>query len=117
LLCAFPLEGYLAAVPSVFEKEEGTHRIYQALRDWSGVKPLVQTNVPSVECSALNAAHRGYVVLANHGSKAQKVTIITALPIHSACQVTPTGCQPLSLEGSHWTMELAPNDGAVVEWK
>ena len=37
LLSAYPLESYLAAVPSVFEKAEGTHRIYDSFRTWVGL--------------------------------------------------------------------------------
>ncbi len=39
LLCAYPIESYLAVQPAAFEKEENTHRIYRAFRQWAGVTP------------------------------------------------------------------------------
>jgi hypothetical protein len=40
LLSAYPLENYLANLPAAFDKPENTHRIYEAFREWSGLKPL-----------------------------------------------------------------------------
>jgi hypothetical protein len=117
LLSAYPLEVYLANVPSVFEKPEDTHRIYQAFRDWTGVKSLFRTDRSSVEVNALNGQHRGYAVLVNHSSQVQIVTVTTTLPVRSLNRITSTGSQPIQLDGSSWKMEIAPYDGAVVEWK
>ena len=57
LLSAYPLEHYLAEMPAVFEKPEGTHRLYAAFRDWAGVKPAFRVDNPSVELSVLGGAH------------------------------------------------------------
>ena len=100
-----------------FEKEENTYRIYEAFRDWAGVKPVFRTDQPSVEVSALNAQHRGYAVLVNHSAQVQNLTVFTTLPIHALSLVTPQGPRPLTTNGSTWKMELAPYEGAVVEWK
>jgi endo-1,4-beta-mannosidase len=117
LLSAYPLEVYLASVPSAFEKPEDTHRIYQAFRDWTGVKSAFRTDQSSVEVNALTGQHRGYAVLVNHSSQVQKVTVTTALPVRSLNRITSTGFQPIPLEGPSWKMEIGPFDGAVVEWK
>ncbi len=117
LLSAYPLETYLANVPAVFEKPENTHRIYQAFRDWAGLKPMFRTDQPSVEIVALHAGHRGYAVLTNHGSQVQKVTVTTILPIRTLALIAPDGPHPLSMQGATWKMELQPYSGAVVEWK
>jgi endo-1,4-beta-mannosidase len=117
LLSAYPLEVYLANVPSVFEKTQDSYRIYQAFRDWAGVKPLFRTDQPSVEVNSLNAQGRGYAVLVNHSGKTQKINVSTILPIHSLSQLSPPGARPLTMNGSAWQMELGPYDGAVVTWK
>ena len=117
LLCAYPLESYLAAVPGVFDKPESTYRIYKAFADWAGVRPLFSSDQPSVEVRALNGHGRGYLVLANHTAQAQKITLTTTLPLRSLHQVTPAGLDPIPLHGSRWTMDLEPYGGAVLEWQ
>jgi endo-1,4-beta-mannosidase len=117
LLSAYPIENYLASVPAVFEKPENTHRIYEAFRRWTGIKPLFRTDQPSVEVSSLSADQRGYAVLVNHSSQTQKVTVTTTLPIRSLSRITPEGPQALKLDGSGWKMEIGAFEGVVVEWK
>jgi hypothetical protein len=117
LLSAYPLEHYLANVPAVFDQPENTHRIYQAFRDWAGIKPAFHTDQPSVEVSALNAGHGGYVVLVNHSPKTQNVTVFTNTQAHSINRIRPDGTQAIAIEGASWKMEIAPYDGEIVEWK
>jgi len=116
LLSAYPLESYLAAVPSVFEKAEFTHRIYDSFRTWVGLEPLFRADQPSVEVSALQGTRRGYAVLVNHGHEASLVSVRTRLPIHSLRLITPDGASPLQLGDKVWKMEIKPYEGAVIEW-
>jgi len=117
LLCAYPLESYLAGKPSAFESNEDSHRIYRAFRDWAGVHPLFQTNQPSVEVVALKGTHRGFAVVVNHGPLLRQTRITTTRPLKSATRITPRDSQPLELQGQAWVMELQPYAGAVVEWR
>jgi len=117
LLSAYPLEAYLAGIPAAFEKPEDTHRIYEAFREWTGVRPLFRSDQPSVEVSALNGEHRGYAVVVNHSAQAHNLTVFTSLPLHSAIRITPEGTKSLQLDGSSWKMDVGPYEGAVVEWK
>jgi endo-1,4-beta-mannosidase len=117
LVCAYPLEAYLAATPSVFEKPEDTYRIYRAFRDWAGVKPRFRTDQPSVEVSALQGDHRGYVVVVNHSAQPYRVTLSSTLPIRSLSRIMPDGPKSLQLEGSTWKMDLVPYEATIVEWK
>jgi len=116
LLCAYPLESYLAVQPASFEGGENTHRIYQALRQWTGITPLFSTDQPSVEVGALTGPERGYAILANHNPEAQKVYVTSRLSIKSIRQITPTGLQPLPIKDGSWTMSLKGYDGAIIEW-
>jgi len=116
LLCAYPLESYIAAVPAAFEKNESTHRIYQALREWAGVKPEVATDQPSVEASALNASQGGYFVLANHSSKPQNLVVTTTRPVTTVSRVTAVGTETLRREGQGWEISLKPYEGAILRW-
>jgi hypothetical protein len=104
-------------VPSVFEKPENTHRIYEAFREWTGVKPLFRTDQPSVEASGLNSDHRGYAVLVNHSAQAYPLTVYSRLPLKAVNRVTPDGPEPLPLDGSIWKMNIGPYEGVIVEWK
>ena len=117
LVCAYPLESYLASVPSVFEKTENTYRIYQAFRDWAGVKPRFHTDQPSVEAVSLNAQKRGYVVIVNHSSRLQRVTVDSSFSLKSVQQVTPSGERSISLHGSQWDLDLQPYEAAVLHWR
>jgi hypothetical protein len=117
LLSAYPLEAYLASMPSAFEKPEDTHRIYEAFRNWAGVKPLFQSNQPSVEVSSLNADHRGYVVVINHSAQSHKVSISTNLAVHSINPIESAGPKSIQLDGASWNMDMSPYEAAIVEWK
>jgi len=117
LVSAYPIENYLATVPSVFDKPESTYRLYAAFRDWAGVKPVFRSDQPAVEVSALTGNRRGYVILINHSADAQRVTVSTNLPVASIRQVDPDGMKTLTLKNSSWTMQMDPYQGAVVEWQ
>jgi len=117
LLCAYPLESYLAVVPSVFDQEENTHRIYQAFRDWAGVKPRFQSDRPSVEVVSLDARDHGYVVIVNHSANPQQATVSSAFSLRSVQQVTPNGQRPIQLHGSNWELDLQPYAAAVFDWR
>ncbi len=92
-------------------------RIYRALLEWAGVRPLFRTNHPSVEIGAIKGDGRGYAILANHGPRTLPVMVETDLPLRSLLQVTDTGLQALSPERRGWKMSLGPYEGAVIEWK
>jgi Beta-galactosidase trimerisation domain len=117
LLSAYPIETYLANTPSAFEKPESTHRIYEAFRNWTGVKAAFQSDQPSVEVTSLRGNNRGYAVVVNHSAQAYKVTISTSLPVKSVRQIGADSSQSLPVEGSAWKMELEPYEAAIVEWK
>jgi len=117
LLSAYPIESYLASTPSAFEKPETTHRIYEAFRDWTGVKPAFQSDQPSVEVTSLRGDHRGYAVVVNHSAQAYKATISTSLPVKSVWQVGSENSKSLPLDGSTWKMDLEPYQATIVEWK
>jgi hypothetical protein len=117
LLSAYPLETYLANTPAAFEKTESTHRIYEAFRNWTGVKAAFQSDQPSVEVTSLRGDHRGYAVVVNHSAQAYKATISTSLPVKSIRQIGSESSKALSVEGSSWKMDLEPYEAAIVEWK
>jgi endo-1,4-beta-mannosidase len=117
LLSAYPLENYLANLPAAFDKPENTYRIYEAFREWSRVKPLFRSDQPSVEVCALSGGTRGYVVVTNHGSEAQSVTILAASPLHSVTRITPQGAMPLQIAGATFKVDIGAYEGEVFEWK
>jgi beta-galactosidase len=117
LLSAYPLEHYLANVPAVFDQPENTHRIYEAFRDWVGVKPVFSADQPAVEVSALNGDHRGYAVVVNHSAEVQTFTVSTTTPARTISVIAPEGSKRLQIQGSSWKMDLGPFEGAIAEWK
>ncbi|HEY3625580.1 MAG TPA: beta-galactosidase [Terracidiphilus sp.] len=117
LVCAYPIEAYLAATPSVFETPEPTHRIYEAFREWTGVKPVVHTGEPSVEASALVGSDHHYAVLVNHSAKAVKMTVTANGPVHAVKMITPEGPRDIPFSGSAWPMNMDAYGTVVLEWK
>ena len=117
LLSAYPLEHYLASVPAVFDKPEATHRIYQAFREWSGVKPMFHSDHPSVEISALSGKAGGYAVVTNHSASQENVTVTTSSVLHSLARIAPQGTSRVELNGSTFKLDLGPYEGAIFEWK
>jgi len=117
LLSAYPIETYLASTPSAFEKPESTHRIYEAFRNWTGVKPAFQSDQPSVEVTSLRGEGHGYAVVVNHSAQGHKVAVSTSLPVKSARAIGPETSNTLSLDGASWKMDLEPYEAVIVEWK
>ena len=117
LLSAYPLENYLANLPAAFDRPETTHRIYEAFREWSGVKPLFHSDQSSVEVCALNGRTRGYAVVTNHGLEPQSVTITATGPLHSVTRITPQGSTPLQIAGGAFKVDIGAYEGEVFEWK
>ena len=117
LLSAYPLEAYLGNTVNAFESSSaGYARLFSAIRDWSGVQPLVRTDQPDVEAAALNATNRGYIVLVNHGGAARQARIITKLPIHSLkkLDVGASTAVPCTLDACN--IDVPPYDGVILEW-
>ncbi len=117
LVSAYPIEHYLANVPSVFDKPENTQSLYEAFRDWAGVKPAFHSDNPEIEVSNLAGDHRGYVVVVNHSHELQSTTISTSLPVRSVSAVGASGATPVELNGSTWKIKLEPFAGAIIAWK
>ena len=116
LLCAYPIESYLANQPSAFEGAGSTYRMYQSLIEWAGIRRLVWTDNPSVEAAALNGAHRGYFVVVNHSAQAQHVALHTSLPLTGLNRITGDGTHPVA-GGAGATIELQPWEGVVLGWQ
>ena len=117
LFSAYPLENYLANLPAAFDKPENTHRIYEAFREWSGVKPLFRSDRPSVEVSALSAGTHGYVVVTNHSSTSETVTITAAKSLRSVARITPQAATQVQISGATFKIDIGAYAGEVLEWK
>ena len=117
LLSAYPLENYLANLPAAFDKPENTYRIYEAFREWSGLKPLFRSDQPSVEVCALSGGSHGYVVITNHESAPETVTITAAGILHSVARITSQGLAQIQVSGSDFKIDIGAYEGAVLEWK
>ncbi|MGA8869347.1 MAG: beta-galactosidase [Candidatus Sulfotelmatobacter sp.] len=117
LLSAYPLENYLASTPAAFDKPENTHRIYEAFREWSGVKPLFHSDQPSVEVAALSGKGGGYAVLTNHSAERQSVTVTASKTLHSVTRITPQGTTQVEVSGSTFKVDIGAYEGAVFAWK
>jgi hypothetical protein len=117
LLSAYPLEAWLGSQPEAFENHETVHRLYRALRDWSGIRPRVSTGQPSVEASALSGSGRGYFVLANHSADTLKTRVTSTLQVREVKQLDATGSRAVAGDQQGWTVELAPYSGAILEWR
>ncbi len=116
LLCAYPLESYLAVRPAAFEGPENSHKIYQAFREWAGVTPLFSNNRPPVEIASLIGKRRGYTILVNHSSQRQAVVVSTHQSIKTLKLLTPGGPQEAPVEPHGWQASLEGYGGCIFEW-
>jgi endo-1,4-beta-mannosidase len=117
VLCAYPLESYLALKPSAFEFDENTHLLYQSIYRWAGIKPCFSTDNPAVEVSALTGINRGYAVFANHRPETYQVQVTSTLPLITAQEVTEHGLVPLNIDQMGFKLKVPGYSGAVVAWK
>jgi endo-1,4-beta-mannosidase len=117
LISAYPIEHYLASIPAVFAKPENTHAIYDAFRQWTGVKPAFHSDQPEVEVSWLNGDHRGYVIVVNHSDRSRETTLLLNVPVRSLFLVSPEGASALATQGSSAKIRLGAYEGAILEWR
>jgi endo-1,4-beta-mannosidase len=117
LLSAFPIEHYLADVPAAFDQQENTHKLYEAFREWTGVKIAFRSDHPEVELSSLKGQGRGYLVAVNHSDHPQDATILSNVSVRSYSLIGPDGVKPLPLDGANAKIQLGPYEAAIVEWK
>ncbi len=116
ILCAYPLESYLALKPSAFEEFENTHLLYQKICHWAVIKPFFTTNHPSVEVSAIAGEGRGYAVLANHCGEPCEIQVTSRQTLKSAVEIKDQERVQLDFQGAGWRMRIQAYGGAVVEW-
>jgi endo-1,4-beta-mannosidase len=116
LVCAYPLEVYLAYQPAVYERPETTHTLYRALAQWAGIRPLFSTDIPGVEISGLLGQGRGYAVLANHQPYEARVTVTSSLKLKQLWKIESDGKTALPVQDSQWKIVISAYGGAVVEW-
>lgn len=117
LLSAYPLEAWLGSQPAAFDGNETTWRLYRALRDWAGAHPLVETDQPSVEASALVAPGGGYFVVVNHGAAHVRTHLATTIPARNLQQLTDNGTVAVTPDGNGWSVEVPAHGGAILEWR
>ena len=117
LLSAYPIEHYLAGVPAVFDQAESTHRIYEAFREWTGIKPAFRSDRPEVEVSSLTSGHRGYIVVVNHSEQPQDAVISATVPVGALGLIAPDEVKSLEFRNSKTTLHLSAFEGAILEWK
>ncbi|HTZ32636.1 MAG TPA: hypothetical protein VMH31_09275 [Methylomirabilota bacterium] len=117
LLSAYPIEHYLAGIPAVFDQPESTHRIYEAFREWTGIKPAFRADLPEVEVSVLTAGNRGYIIVVNHSAQPQDPTISSRIPITALSLITPDGVKSQEFHDSKAKLHLNAFEGAILEWK
>ena len=116
LLSTYPLETYLATLPSAFDKHDKTHRIYRAFREWTGVQTQFAVDNPSIQVSCLASRNRGYVVLVNHSCRRVSAGLTSIFPVDSLRRVEPQGLTALPRGVQKWQVDLEPYGGAVIEW-
>lgn len=117
LLSAYPLETYLGNQSMVFEKEEVRYRLIKALRDSSGTRPLVSTDEPSIESTALSGRDRGYFVLANHSAAARTTRLTSTLSLQSLKRLAADGDTDVVRTSAGWQVEVPAYDGVILEWR
>ena len=117
LLSAYPLEAWLGSQPEAFEHHDTVYRLYRALWEWSGVRPRVSTDQPSVEATVLGGHGHGYIVLANHGADSQKARLTSSMQLRDLRQLDEAGVRVLAPDKDAWSVELPPYGGAVLEWR
>ncbi len=118
LLSAYPLEAYLGNRPMAFDAGETPYRLYRSLLAWSGVRPLVTTDQPVVEATALDAGGHGYFVLVNHSGEPHRALLSTTLPAHTLKALgDDPSARALKRTGAAWSVEVPAWDGVVLEWR
>ena len=117
LLSAYPLETYLGNQSMAFEHGETGYRLIRALRDWSGVHPLVSTDQPSIEAAALVGRDRGYIVLTNHSAEPRTTRLTSSLAMQSLEQLDADGTAEVTRTPSGWQVDVPAYGGLVLEWR
>lgn len=117
LLCAYPIETYLAEIPDIYEHPEDSHLILRGFAQVAGLKPAFETDAPGIEIASLVGSRRGYAVLANHQPESRTVTITSRFEIDQISLITPDGKHPLVLKDHNCILEIPAYGGAVLDWR
>jgi hypothetical protein len=116
LLSAYPLEAWLGSQPAAFDGGETVYRLYRAMREWAGIRPLVYSDQPSVEASALTSPVGGYFIVVNHDDRALRAHLETTLPARELRQLTEDGTRIIGADRGGWTLDLPAHGGAILRW-
>jgi len=117
LLSAYPLEHYLAQTPGAFEGEEPTWRLYQALRNYAGLRSLFDCDNPKVELGLLPCSNEGYLVVVNHGAEPIRTRITTALSLEEVRELAPSQARRLVHDEHGWEVDLDGFCGTIFHWR
>ena len=117
LLCAYPLELYLASEPSAFDKDQPTYRIYEALRQETGIAPPFATGTPLVEESVLQGPSGGYVVLVNHSASKQSVHLTASIQVGGMARISAQAETSLKQSDGSWLLEIDPFAGTILRFQ
>jgi beta-glucosidase len=116
LLCAYPIEVYLAFEPAAFEHENPTYKLYRAFMEWAGIRPQVESNHPAVETAVLDRATGGYAVFTNHSPQAVEIQATTLMQGSEAFLLTENGKTKIAWEKGIWKLQIPAWNGCIVEW-
>ena len=119
LLSAYPLEAWLGSQPEAFENHETAHRLYRALREWSGVRATrLHRSALGGGRTRLSGRGRGYFVLVNHSRRCtQDAAEHHAARCASSGGWTRRAATQCPATRTGWNVELPAYGGAILEWR
>ncbi len=117
MLCAYPIEHMLGAMPNAFEGGASVWRLYKALKCLAGIQSPFSVDQPDVEVGCLSGEGRDYVVLVNHTSGTVSGEVTAAGGDGRATHILPGGGKSVMGEGNSWPFVLSGFTGALFEWR
>ncbi len=114
-LCAYPLEMNLGITPNAFENGSQYEKIYQALKQWAGIRSAYAVENAQVEAGVLGSERRNYVILVNHSGAIQVGNVTAAGGSDRVTLLSPKGRQTIKTKAGGWEYQLDRFSGAVFE--
>lgn len=116
-VCAYPVELLEAEVPDAHSPQETLWRLYRAVADAAGVRPLATADHQDLVCGVLTGPQGGILTVTNHSPGTVDAPLRLPVGAHHLADALNGSAIPDDTPPTGRRLTLAPFGAAVVTWE
>ncbi|MGV8979022.1 MAG: cellulase family glycosylhydrolase [Cellulomonas sp.] len=116
-VCAYPVELLQAEIPDAHSPQETLWRLYRAVADTAGVRPVATADHENLVCGVLAGPRGGILTVTNHSPVAVDAPLRLPVGAHQVMDVLDPAAIPNDTSATTRRLKLAPFAAAVVTWQ